>query len=1267
MTAFLPFREHRSEAKKYGTRNKELMQKTAINAANFQDVMESATNAGHKGQAQFVTPLDWAMAICKPLPDNRPVIVDLQAGPGNLLAGASNLTTNSLLAMDIEKCKDVPKADRLQASISRINTDCTKAFELLKLVQFDADLFVLNPPWDMHWHKDRLESLATSETHTIRTAFAATDPRLGKDKIDSTAATMMMALELMTMRGEGVLICNEKTIDRLIFGIDAPYSSLRYHAWVRFAIKGNPMTESKGATSEFEDDGFKTAVVYFAKSHVNGVRRLPECETLEEVEASLNVVKRYAYREGRSIDRESDAADHSASRWKAVRSELQSQSGERESAFNIWMDQRGFMRTALSSFQDYSLTGAEKKAAERLFKLNGQRPMALVVQQNQRKELLAVIQSKLWTVDPRLLDKVEEAVKAYHSVRAPLQELPPIQRLGYLDETDSIMCIKSIPGEFKKGNEYRVRTRTVMVERMTTKPTTSGDEHEFLLRGQELAIYICDDAGSERCFMDRNHKRDGVTVEGEENPEEGWREGEIKIDHVLQDLAANFEIPSVPDVTEVFPEAFAKKVAMMDEFQRIIDRITPVPGGGKEWKFKKFQRKDLPANAMHSGSVMAWDTGLGKSIAAMIYGALQAGNQEGTLSPAEPCLLIAPGGLHDQLIDEFIEFQVPVTKLDCQDTFLKLTKGNKPLPAGWYITSFTQLATNKVSKIMSPSSESFTVPPTTAEIQAAKVENRNAIGAWDMNAIAELMHYYSITMADAREEPEGDHICDKAINLCRRRWVSFSDGIGQAVEYKQLGLVRCVFSPSLGELCRTAFSVVAVDEATRIKGEKSQIGVGCRNLNPKHRLILTATPIKNRLPDIFYLLHWAAGGHPEPHPRFPFSGESHEQTRFEDEFLVSQRDLTKEKTNQKTARRRKKKPKGKKTASVCNIHRLWKLLAPLVSRRRKSQVDEDIVKKIRKPVYCPMGVEQAKVYEYHLNANYRDKNGRIATGAQLQALRSVSSAPHSPLLNDKGTVFDDDDAPLPYVSRHEFVPKTAAALRVIADCMSRREQVAVFSAILEPNDTIGRRLKEAGVPFVSMDGRTSASKRGAMSRDFQRGLDDGGAPVSLNGLGSMAEGNNWFRCRNCILIAYDWAYNLFEQAINRIHRMNSMHDVTVWPIIVTGTVDRVLENLIGEKSDASELVLDGALLGDNSEEVSLQALLDEASVDFNKDGLICERELENSWPSLKKKLNMAWKMCNGDTPDPVMLPSRPLLEEVVMAPTNVVFKKVLQLDLFNLK
>ena len=202
--------------------------------------------------------------------------------------------------------------------------------------------------------------------------------------------------------------------------------------------------------------------------------------------------------------------------------------------------------------------------------------------------------------------------------------------------------------------------------------------------------------------------------------------------------------------------------------------------------------------------------------------------------------------------------------------------------------------------------------------------------------------------------------------------------------------IKCLWSPSLADLCQDAFAACAVDEGVKMKGEDTIIGTGVRQITAKYKLVLTATPIKNRLPDVFRLAWWATGARPEAHARFPYPDETAARTSFAEEFQISERNLTKER--EKPARFKKLTPQ------VCNVHRLWKMFAPIILRRRKADAGEDIVPKIRQVVRVPMGKEQAAVYKFHIDARYLDKNGGPAIGAQLQALRIAAANPASEML-----------------------------------------------------------------------------------------------------------------------------------------------------------------------------------------------------------------------------------------------------------------------------
>src|SRR5512133_2537167 len=124
-------------------------------------------------------------------------------------------------------------------------------------------------------------------------------------------------------------------------------------------------------------------------------------------------------------------------------------------------------------------------------------------------------------------------------------------------------------------------------------------------------------------------------------------------------------------------------------------------------KLKPFQREDLARLALHDGAIDAKDTGLGKTFDMYLWPCLKLGfhrpSTAFSLLPKGTVLLVAPGDGHDQIISEgATHFRAKVTRLDSQATFLRLSsltpQGRRVLPDGYYITSYTQLASNGVDK-----------------------------------------------------------------------------------------------------------------------------------------------------------------------------------------------------------------------------------------------------------------------------------------------------------------------------------------------------------------------------------------------------------------------------------------------------------------------------------------------------------------------------------------------------------------------------------------
>jgi len=598
--------------------------KTGIAPANLQQHLESAANAVVKGQAQFHTPPEWAAALALALPQYRPVLVDLTCGNGQLLAGTAAPSTKYLIGADIER----PSTLDPRLSTHFVQADLTRFYSLLRIAGFEADCFVLNFPWDLHQYRDRLAGLAQSDCPAVEMAFGAHDGRTSKDTIDSTIAGFCIALDRCSPYGEGCIIANEATLQRLIFALKAPHAALATHIWAHLVIPGNicsPNSENRGPKAEF-----RTGIIYFARSHIQGCQQhhtlSPNsdllssaselCSRLGKARLSLrrgSVIRQY---EGGHTPDTVELWDACREEWNFTHSDVRT-----PNSFNIYLDVDGTIKTNLSLF-DQTSGRVKKEQYQRLFALNGRHPMQLILQKAERKELERAVFGATWRVAPAVVDAVQNALAEYNAVRSPLYPLSQIQRLGYLDDNDDILCCKnleipkaenrnrdgsisavplwnkslavsSIPqgepistvppwnkslsvssdapdtiprGEcFRAGTRYAIRTETIRVKRSGTKMNLTGERDEVEWEGSELALFIRDGEGIERLFMEERLRGKDVTLsiqdQGAPSP----------IEYNLQDLIQHFEIPEVPDVALVHPAAYQKNLEALELIESIVN------------------------------------------------------------------------------------------------------------------------------------------------------------------------------------------------------------------------------------------------------------------------------------------------------------------------------------------------------------------------------------------------------------------------------------------------------------------------------------------------------------------------------------------------------------------------------------------------------------------------------------------------------------------------------------------------------------------------
>jgi hypothetical protein len=553
---------------------------TAIAPANLQAVLDSAANAVHKGQAAYWTPTAWAEALALPLPAYRPAMVDLTCGNGQLLAGAAAPGTFHRLGCDIEALPDDPEQLMGASFPARfIQADVTLLANYLHRANWMADCFVLNFPFDHHWYRERLAFLGDSNCRAVEMAFSKHDGRTSEDTIDSTIAGLCLALDRCSPWGEGYIIANHNTVNRLLWNDDAPHAALAAHIWCRVTVNHN-ICDGR--------EGMLTDILYFARSHTSGCNKeIHSITSLAEAAQQLAVVgkSRLGLRAG-SVVRQYEGG-HTASTaelWDAIGLEWRTDQGKNrptDQRWNIWLDTDGTLATNLTPFQE-AAEPLKKEQYVRLHALKGKHPMQLILQKAERKDLERAVFGTIWRVAPAVIEAVQGALAEYNAVRSPLYPLSQIQRLGYLDDNDDILCLKDLwlvdgvtslggtpmpPGEptFKAGQRYTIRTETISVTRLGQKMNVTGSLDDVSWEGSELALFIRDGEGIERLFMEghlaQSNVRLSIQAEGAPSP----------IEFNLQHLIEHFEIPEVPDVAAVHPEAYQHNLALLHLIEEIVN------------------------------------------------------------------------------------------------------------------------------------------------------------------------------------------------------------------------------------------------------------------------------------------------------------------------------------------------------------------------------------------------------------------------------------------------------------------------------------------------------------------------------------------------------------------------------------------------------------------------------------------------------------------------------------------------------------------------
>ena len=338
---------------------------------------------------------------------------------------------------------------------------------------------------------------------------------------------------------------------------------------------------------------------------------------------------------------------------------------------------------------------------------------------------------------------------------------------------------------------------------------------------------------------------------------------------------------------------------------------------------------------------------------------------------------------------------------------------------------------------------------------------------------------------------------------------------------------------TISDLCKKGIiGMCAADEMHKMKNPTAQQTKGFLKCLPYCRIGMTGTPLMNSPMDLYVILKW-------------LGYESHAFYSFKQHYCVMGG------------------YGGYEIVGYKNLDQLTAQVREIMLRRLKSEV-LDLPEKIYVDDIVEMDGKQAVMYkevEAGLKADYI--NGDIDLTNPLSALIRLRQTTGYPgILSDEIT----ESAKLDRMEE------------IVENCISNDEKVIIFSNWTQMTSVIFDKVAKYGCGVIT--GETADSNRQAIVNKFQ---SDDTLKVIVGTIGAMGTGLTLTAATTVIFVDEPWNKALFDQAVDRAHRIGQKNNITIYSIMCKDTIDERIHNLIYKKGAMSDAIIDGKVVGNKNE------------------------------------------------------------------------------------
>jgi len=337
--------------------------------------------------------------------------------------------------------------------------------------------------------------------------------------------------------------------------------------------------------------------------------------------------------------------------------------------------------------------------------------------------------------------------------------------------------------------------------------------------------------------------------------------------------------------------------------------------------------------------------------------------------------------------------------------------------------------------------------------------------------------------------------------------------------------------PARSALAGSPWDLIVMDEAHRLRNPRSASGRLARELTSRYLLLLTATPVENRLSDLYQLISLVAPG-----------------------LLGTPAEF------------RRTYGAGAPTVAAGRVPELRRTVAEVTVRHRRSEVALRLPHRLAQTVAVHPSFAERQWYA-QIAARIRDL-GRDASATRRLTLRSLARTAGSSPMAAAPTLSTLGWDELAEQARSMPEP---AKFRALVEHLRRHldagDKVLVFTAFRQTLAALQAHLTDEGIDAAVYHGSLPRAGKEAAMADFR-----GSAPVLLS-TESAGEGRNMQFCHAMINLDLPWNPMQIEQRVGRLHRVGQEHDVTVTNLVAKGTIEERILSVLESKINLFELVV----------------------------------------------------------------------------------------------